>query len=156
LILKRVTSVMQLLLGGVYGPDNAPADYVPLLFILILAVALAGGILVASWLPGTRGRSNPAKEGAYECGIEPTGHAHTRFSVKFYLVAVLFILFDIEVVFLYPWAVHFGGGSPDGEIFGSRGDLLLFLFLEMFVFMAILFLGWYWLVKKKAFNWEEA
>ena len=147
---------MQLHLCGVLQPDNAPLDYLSLLLLLLLAVALAGGLLVASWLLGKRGGSYVAKEGAYECGIEPTGHAHTRFSVKFYLVAVLFILFDIEVVFLYPWAVHFGGGSPDGVIFGTRGGLLLFLFLEMFVFLAILFLGWYWLVKKRAFDWEEA
>jgi NADH-quinone oxidoreductase subunit A len=144
---------MQLLL---LGSDNDPAAYLPLLFLTGIALALGGGMLIASWLLGKRGRSNEAKENAYECGIEPEGHAHTRFSVKFYLVAVLFILFDIEVVFLYPWAVHFGGGEPDPAMFSTRGDLLLFLFLEMFVFIAILFLGWYWVVKKGALDWEEA
>jgi NADH-quinone oxidoreductase subunit A len=76
--------------------------------------------------------------------------------VKFYLVAVLFILFDIEVVFLYPWAVHFGGGQADGEVFTTRADLLQFLFLEMFVFLVILFAGWYWVVRKKALSWEDS
>jgi NADH-quinone oxidoreductase subunit A len=76
--------------------------------------------------------------------------------VKFYLVAVLFILFDIEVVFLYPWAVHFGGGEAIPGIFETRGELVRFLFLEMLVFIVILFLGWYWVVKKKALDWEDA
>jgi NADH-quinone oxidoreductase subunit A len=69
---------------------------------------------------------------------------------------VLFILFDIEVVFLYPWAVHFGGGKPDGAVFQTRGQFLSFLFAEMAVFLVILFLGWYWVVKKKALDWGES
>jgi len=96
------------------------------------------------------------KDSPYECGIEATGSSHTRFSVKFYLVAVLFILFDIEVVFLYPWAVYFGGGQAEGSVFASRPELLRFLFAEMVVFLAVLFVGWYWVVKKKALDWGEA
>ena len=134
---------------------NTPGDYLPVFLLLLLAIALASVQLVASGILGTRGRSNVAKESAYECGIEAEGHAHTRFSVKFYLVAVLFILFDIEVVFLYPWAVYFGGGDP-GEVFGSRAGLRQFLFVEMLVFLIILFAGWYWVVKKRALDWEEA
>ena len=147
---------MRLILLSVVETDNTPVDYLPVFFVLLLAVGLGVVSLFASRLLGKRGTSNPAKESPYECGIEAQGDAHTRFSVKFYLVAVLFILFDIEVVFLYPWAVHFGGGVPDGEIFASRGELLRFLFAEMLVFMTILFLGWYWVVKKKALDWEEA
>ena len=135
---------------------NTPLEYLPVFLLMLIAVGLAGGQLVVSWVVGKRGTSNPAKESAYECGIESEGDAHTRFSVKFYLVAVLFILFDIEVVFLYPWAVHFGGGEPDGIVFETRGDLVRFLFAEMLVFLVILFLGWYWVVKKKALDWEEA
>ncbi|NJN14113.1 MAG: NADH-quinone oxidoreductase subunit A [Planctomycetes bacterium] len=105
---------------------------------------------------GTWGKRGPIKDSAYECGIEAEGEAHTRFSVKFYLVAVLFILFDIEVVFLYPWAVHFGGGSVEGSVFATQGEFLRFLFAEMVVFLTILFLGWYWVVKKRALDWEEA
>ena len=147
---------MELSLLGAAGPANGPADYLPIFLLLILAVGLAAAQLVLSWLVGKRGEKNAIKDSPYECGIEPSGEAHTRFSVKFYLVAVLFILFDIEVVFLYPWAVHFGGGAPDGSVFHTRADLLQFLFLEMFVFLLILFLGWYWVVKKKALSWEEA
>ena len=137
-------------------PDNSPGDYLPVFLLLLLAILLAGSQLAVSWLLGTRGKKNPVKDSPYECGIEPSGDAHTRFSVKFYLVAVLFILFDIEVVFLYPWAVHFGGGEPDGTVFETRGDLVRFLFAEMLVFLVILFLGWYWVVKKRALDWEEA
>jgi len=143
------------LLSAAY-PDNGPVDYLPVLILLLLATALSVGLLVASWLMGKRAPSNPAKDAAYECGIEAEGGAHTRFSVKFYLVAVLFILFDIEVVFLYPWAVHFGGGQPDGTVFETRAQLITFLFAEMAVFLGILFLGWYWVVKKKALDWGEA
>jgi NADH-quinone oxidoreductase subunit A len=143
------------LLGGAF-PDNGPRDYLPVFLLLIVAVAVAGSQLLISWLLGPRTKPNPVKDSPYECGIEPTGEAHTRFSVKFYLVAVLFILFDIEIVFLYPWAVHFGGGVADGVVFATRGALVRFLFAEMLVFLLILFLGWYWVVRKKALDWEEA
>jgi NADH-quinone oxidoreductase subunit A len=139
-----------MLLGGAF-PDNGPGDYLPVFLLLVVAVLLAASQLFISWLLGPRPKSNPVKDSPYECGVEPTGEAHTRFSVKFYLVAVLFILFDIEIVFLYPWAVHFGSGARAG-----RGDLVRFLFAEMLVFLAILFLGWYWVVRKKALDWEEA
>jgi NADH-quinone oxidoreductase subunit A len=144
-----------LALLGAALPDNGPRDYLPVFLLLIVAIGLAASQLVISWLLGPRTKPNPVKDSPYECGIEPTGEAHTRFSVKFYLVAVLFILFDIEIVFLYPWAVHFGGGEAD-HVFPTRGALVRFLFAEMLVFLAILFLGWYWVVKKKALDWEEA
>jgi len=143
------------LIGGAI-PDNGPRDYLPVFLLLIVAILLAASQLIISRILGPRTKPNPVKDSPYECGIEPTGEAHTRFSVKFYLVAVLFILFDIEIVFLYPWAVHFGGGQADGIVFATRGALVRFLFVEMLVFLLILFLGWYWVVKKKALDWEEA
>ncbi|MHC4959822.1 MAG: NADH-quinone oxidoreductase subunit A [Planctomycetota bacterium] len=124
--------------------------------LLVLAVGLGAVQIFASRLLGRQVPGNEVKDSPYECGIEAEGYAHTRFSVKFYLVAVLFILFDIEVVFLYPWAVHFGGGEAIPGIFETRGELVRFLFLEMLVFIVILFLGWYWVVKKKALDWEDA
>lgn len=135
--------------------DNGPGDYLPVFILLVIGLGLGATQLFISWLFGKRVESNPAKDSPYECGIESEGDAHTRFSVKFYIVAVLFILFDIEVVFLYPWAVHFGGGEVT-SVFASRAELVRFLFLEMLVFMTILFLGWYWVVKKKALDWEDA
>jgi NADH-quinone oxidoreductase subunit A len=147
---------MHLILLAAEAPGaNDPLEYLPVFLLMLIAISLAGVMLVASWLVGKRGTSNPAKESAYECGIEAEGDAHTRFSVKFYLVAVLFILFDVEVIFLYPWAVYFGGGSAP-EVFGSQAAFRQFLFAEMLVFIVILFLGWYWVVKKKALDWGHA
>ncbi len=80
-------------------------DYLPILLQLIVAVGFAVSALVVSVLLGKTGRRTPAKDTAYECGMVPQGEAQPRFSVKFYLVAMLFILFDLEIVFMYPWAV---------------------------------------------------
>src|SRR5471030_296967 len=81
------------------------AQYIPILFLLAAAVGFAGGTLAVSILLGKYAKSSKAKDSAYECGKDPIGEGTSRFSVKFYLVAMLFILFDIEVVFMYPWAV---------------------------------------------------
>ena len=147
---------MHPLLGGAIPADNGPRDYLPVFLLLIVAIVIAVSQLLISWLLGPKTKPNPIKDSPYECGIEPVGEADTRFSVKFYLVAVLFILCDIEIVFLYPWAVHFGGGVADGSVFTTRAALVQFLFAEMLVFLLILFLGWYWVIKKKALDWEEA
>src|SRR5882724_65388 len=85
-------------------PDNYFARYLPLLIHFVLASLLAGAIVVLSWVIGYR-KPTRAKLSPYECGMTPVGDARERFSVKFYLVAMLFILFDVETVFLYPWAV---------------------------------------------------
>src|SRR6266576_1042787 len=80
-------------------------EYLPVLMLGVLAVVFSFGILVMSVVVGKKGKRSPIKDTAYECGMLPVGEGNTRLSVKFYLVAMLFILFDIEVVFLYPWAV---------------------------------------------------
>ena len=118
------------------------SDFTPVLVMLLFAVAFACLILTLSWALGKKASSNPAKDRAYECGMPPITAAHQRFSVKFYLVALLFVLFDIEVVFLYPWAVHFKQ-QP------------VFLLAEMLVFIGILFLGWYYVIRKGAVNWAK-
>jgi NADH-quinone oxidoreductase subunit A len=114
--------------------------YIPI--ILMLLVALAFGLVMSrasEWL-GPR-NPNPEKLSTYESGMEPVGTARERFSVKFYLVAMLFIIFDIEVVFLYSWAVVFKQlGIP--------------AFVEMFIFIAVLFLGYFYVVKKGALQWD--
>ncbi len=132
-------------------PSEYIQNYTVILMMLGVVVVLAGAMIAHSWLLGQR-RPTARKQSAYECGMTPTGDARQRFSVKFYLVAMVFILFDVEIVFLYPWAVYFGGGSAP-EIFGSQAALRQFLFFEMLVFLVILFLGWYWVVKKKALDW---
>lgn len=117
-------------------------EYVPVLIMLIFAVSFAALNLVLSFVLGAKAPHNPVKDAAYECGMPPITDAHQKFSVKFYLVAILFVLFDIEVVFLYPWAVLFN-------------DLPVFLFFEMLVFIGILFFGWWYVIKKGAVNWAQ-
>jgi NADH-quinone oxidoreductase subunit A len=123
-------------------------EYLPVLMLGGVALVFAFGALVASVLLGVRGKRNRVKDIAYECGMLPIGEGTTRMSVKFYLVAMLFILFDIEVVFLFPWAVVYKSMLADPAmknwIFGS-----------MISFLAILFVGYIYAVKKKAFDWKS-
>ena len=118
-------------------------DYLPILFLLLFAVAFAFGTLLLSHFVGPRRRGDVKGE-PYESGIRPFMDARIRFSVKFYIIAVLFIIFDIEVVFLYPWVVVYK------EIV-SQGT---FIFTEMVVFIAILLIGYFYLWKRGAFEWE--
>src|SRR6476469_1884274 len=121
-------------------------EYVPVLMLGTLAVLFAGGTLVASVVFGKKGKRSKIKDTAYECGMLPVGDGSTRLSVKFYLVAMLFILFDIEVVFLYPWAVVYKQMLQENAstIFGS-----------MLSFIGVLFVGYIYAVKKHAFDWKS-
>ena len=114
--------------------------YLPVLLALLVAVGFVVAVIVLSSLVVPM-RTNAVKNSPYECGIEPVGDARARFSVKFYLVAVLFILFDIEAVFLYPWAVAFR-------------QLGLYGLVEMALFIVILFIGYLYLLKKRALEWD--
>jgi NADH-quinone oxidoreductase subunit A len=116
--------------------------YAPLLIHFLLAMTLAGLILLASSLVG-RHRPSRTKQQAYECGITPTGDAREPFSVQFYLVAMVFILFDVEAVFLYPWAY----------VYRALG---WFGFCEMLMYIAILLVGYVYLWKKGALDWARA
>src|SRR3974390_1831015 len=113
-------------------------QYLPVLMLGALAVLFSAGMLVGSVILGKKGKRSPIKDTAYEGGMLPIGPGQTRLSVKFYLVAMLFILFDIEVVFLYPWAVIYKQMLKEnaGLIFGS-----------MLSFMAVLFVGYIYAVK---------
>jgi NADH-quinone oxidoreductase subunit A len=122
-------------------PETYPQLYFPMLLQVAIAAAVATGLIVASSLLGKRARS-PQKDTPYECGIAPTGSARERFSVKFYLVGMIFILFDVEAVFLYPWAVAYR-------------ELKLFGFFEMFLFVAVILLGYFYVWKKGALDWSE-
>jgi NADH-quinone oxidoreductase subunit A len=123
-------------------------QYIPVLFLLAAAVGFAAATLVASVLFGKSGGHSKAKDAPYECGKEPIGDGSARFSVKFYLVAMLFILFDIEVVFMYPWAVVYrdmlAEHATRNLIFGS-----------MISFLGILFAGYLYALSKKAFDWRS-
>jgi len=117
-----------------------PADYFPVLVHFIIVVGLAAAILgVSAWV-GVR-RPSREKLSPYECGIAPVGDARERFSVSFYLVGMLFILFDVEAAFLYPWAVVYR-------------SLKWFGFFEMFLFIVVLFAGFIYIWKKGALDWE--
>ena len=116
--------------------------------LFILAVVATGGMIGLSVLLGKRGGTNRAKETAWECGMNPVGQGNTRLSVKFYLVAMLFILFDIEVVFLYPWAVVYRDMLADV----TTRNLIL---VSMISFLGILFVGYLYALKKRAFDWKS-
>jgi NADH-quinone oxidoreductase subunit A len=115
--------------------------YGPLLLMLLAAMGLSGAILTVSALVG-RHRSTPAKDQPYECGILPTGDARGAFPVHFYLVGLVFILFDIEAIFLYPWALVYH-------------ELRWFGFVEMVLYIAILLAGYIYLWKKGALDWNR-
>jgi len=115
--------------------------YLPILLQFSLVVALGAGLLGLSWWVGVK-RPTREKLSPYECGISPVGNARERFSVSFYLVAMLFILFDVEAVFLYPWAVVFK-------------SLKWFGFVEMFLYIAILLAGYIYIWKKGALDWTR-
>ena len=120
-------------------PYNYFARYLPLLMHFGIATVLAGVIVILSELVGQH-KPNLAKMSPYECGVQPIGDARGRFSVKFYLVAMLFILFDVEAVFLYPWAV-------------ILRELKMFGFWEMMVYIAIVLVGLFYIWKKGALDW---
>ena len=128
--------------------DSQLAQYIPILMLLGAAVSFAGGTLLISVLHGKYAKSSKAKDAAYECGKDPIGEGTGRFSVKFYLVAMLFILFDIEVVFMYPWAVVY----RDMLVEHATRNLILG---SMISFMLILFAGYIYAVKKKALDWKS-
>ncbi len=121
--------------------------YAPLLLHLLIAAALAGALTAVSVLVGWR-RPSRAKLQPYECGMEPTGDAREPFSVKFYLVAMVFILFDVEAIFLYPWAYIFRDMAmkPETRWYG---------FGEMMLYIAILLVGYLYLWKKGALDWHK-
>lgn len=116
-------------------------NYGPLLLMFLAAAGLSGAILAASALVGRRHRTRE-KDQPYECGISPTGDAREPFSVQFYVVGLVFILFDIEAIFLYPWALVYH-------------ELKLFGFVEMLLYIIILLAGYVYLWKKGALDWNR-
>ncbi|MHB8736567.1 MAG: NADH-quinone oxidoreductase subunit A [Terriglobales bacterium] len=121
-------------------PQNYMTNYLPILIQLVLAIGLSVVIITLSTLIG-RHRRTKRKLAPYECGVAPEGDASSRFAVKFYLVAIIFILFDIEAVFLIPWAVVFR-------------SLKLAGFFEMVVYVAIVLAGFSYIWKKGVLDWN--
>lgn len=123
-------------------PTTNAETWFPVLVQALFAMAVAGGMLGASFLLGRHVRNNRVKDLPIECGIVPTGNARERFSVRFYLVGMLFILFDIEAIFLYPWVVVFR-------------ELKMLAFVEMLVFIVLILAGFFYIWKKGALNWSH-
>lgn len=123
-------------------------QYIAVLMLFVLAIAATGGMIGLSMLVGKKGSTSKIKDTAYECGMIPIGEGSPRMSVKFYLVAMLFILFDIEVVFMYPWAVVYKAMLADPA---TRNMILG----SMVSFLGILFVGYLYALKKKAFDWKS-
>ena len=123
-------------------------DYLPILLMFIVAAGFAVGNVLLSQFVGQRKRTK-TKLMPYECGKDPVGSARERFSVKFYFIAMLFILFDIEVIFLVPWAAVFKTLAAQGPA------MRWFVYAEMMVFVGLLLAGYIYVVKKGAFDWSE-
>ncbi|HEY0744898.1 MAG TPA: NADH-quinone oxidoreductase subunit A [Chryseosolibacter sp.] len=116
-------------------------DYLPILLMFLLAAGFVGVTMVVThWLGPNR--KTKVKLQSFECGIESKGNARQAFPIKYFLVAILFVLFDVEVIFMYPWAVNF-------KEFGIPG------FIEMIVFIGLLLVGFFYIIKKKALEWED-
>ncbi|WP_348798326.1 NADH-quinone oxidoreductase subunit A [Flavobacterium adhaerens] len=115
-------------------------NYVPIFMQLLLAVGFVVGMIIISGKLGPK-RLSENKDKNFECGIESVGNARIPFSVKYFIVAILFVLFDVEVIFLYPWAVNFKELGIEGMI-------------KMLIFMTLLLVGFFYVIKKKALEWE--
>lgn len=120
---------------------NSLMNYLPIVIMLIIAGGFATFILFLTHRVGPK-RKTKVKLEAFECGIETQGNARVPFSIKYFLVAIIFVLFDIEVIFMYPWAANF-------ESLGILG------IIEVFSFIALLLVGFYYMLSKKALKWED-
>lgn len=119
----------------------SPLDYLPILLMFIVALGFVVTTMVASHWLGPK-RKTKIKLDSFECGIETQGNARMPFAIKYFLVAIIFVLFDIEVIFMYPWAVNFK-------------DLGMLGVIEVFSFVVLLLVGFYYMLSKKALKWEE-
>lgn len=116
-------------------------NYLPIVLMFVFALGFVVTTMLATHLLGPK-RNTRTKLDTFECGIEAKGNARIPFNIKYFLVAILFVLFDVEVIFMYPWAVNFKGLGITG-------------FIEMIVFMALLLVGFFYIIKKGALKWEE-
>lgn len=123
------------------GYTNTPTDYLPIVLMFLVALGFVVTAMVASHMLGPK-RKTKIKLDSFECGIASQGNARLPFSIKYFLVAILFVLFDVEVIFMYPWAVNYRELGIVGVI-------------EVFSFIALLLVGFYYMLAKKAIKWED-
>ncbi|MFN6039478.1 MAG: NADH-quinone oxidoreductase subunit A [Bacteroidota bacterium] len=121
--------------------QDTPSDFVPILIMFIVAAGFVVLMMSLTHLLGPK-RKTKTKLETFECGIDVKGNARIPFSIKYFLVAILFVLFDVEVIFMYPWAVNFKSLGLTGII-------------EMFSFVVLLLVGFYYIIAKKALKWED-
>lgn len=123
-------------------------SFVPIAFMVGMSVMTGVGILALSWFLGG-GRTSEAGDTVYECGLDPMDSTHVRFPIKFYVVAMIFILFDVEIALLYPWAIFFGdaAGTPATRMLGL---------VELLIFAGVLMVGYVYLYRAGAFDWVES
>ena len=121
--------------------ENNPSDFIPIAIMFMVAAGFVVVTMVSTHLLGPK-RKTKTKMETFECGIESKGNARIPFSIKYFLVAILFVLFDVEVIFMYPWAVNF-------KTLGLTG------IIEMFSFVILLLIGFYYIIAKKALKWED-
>jgi NADH-quinone oxidoreductase subunit A len=121
--------------------DSQIANYLPIALMFVVALGFIATTMVATHILGPK-RNSKTKLESFECGIETKGNARIPFNIKYFLVAILFVLFDVEVIFMYPWAVNF----KELEMAG---------FIQMIVFMSILLVGFFYIIKKGALKWED-
>jgi len=124
------------------------SDYLPIALMFLVAAGFAAGNVLLSQLVGQH-KATRTKTMPYECGKDPVGSARERFSVKFYLVAMIFILFDIELIFLLPWAVVFRSFATSGAALSTL------IYVEMMLFMVLLLVGYVYILKKGLFEWGQ-
>ena len=117
-----------------------PIDYLPIFFVFLVAAGFVVTTMLVSHFLGPK-RNTKIKLDTFECGIESKGNARVPFSIKYFIVAILFVLFDVEVIFMYPWAVNFK-------------QLRITGFIEMLIFLAFFMAGFYYIIKKRALKWE--
>lgn len=117
-----------------------PSDYLPILIQLIAAIGFVGVTMIVTHMIGPK-RHSQVKDDTWECGIESEGNARTPISIKYFLIAILFVLFDVEIIFMYPWAVNF-------RTLGMQG------FLKMLLFMGLLLAGFIYIIKKGVLKWD--
>lgn len=120
--------------------QSSVIDYLPIVLMFLVAAGFVAAVMFITHLLGPK-RKTKVKLDVFECGIESKGNARIPFSVKYFLVAILFVLFDVEVIFMYPWAVNF-------KELGATG------FIEMIIFISLFLVGFYYILKKGALKWE--
>jgi len=123
---------------------NTPQSYLPILIQLLVALGFVATTMVFTHIIGPK-RKSDKKMDNFECGIESEGNARNPFSIKYFLTAILFVLFDVEVIFMYPWAVNFKSMQRE------HGSMI---FIEMLIFMVFLLIGFFYVIKRKALDWE--